>query len=187
MSTARLALAAALPLLWGCMTTPLVAGNTTGALLPDDRLGALQPGRTTRSEVLDWFGPPLAFARDGAVAPAPEIALRWAGFELGPPPLSLFDKFPAGAVAGGDLVYYYRQDQDIASKSAVALMIFIPPAGGGVSPWKHSFERRTDELWVLIDGVTGVVKAVVFKRTEPPRAPSDTEERTTTASAGAEP
>lgn len=169
------------------MTTPLVAGNTTGALLPDDRLGALQPGRTTRSEVLDWFGPPLAFARDGAVAPAPEIALRWAGFELGPPPLSLFDKFPAGAVAGGDLVYYCRQDQDIASKSAVALMIFIPPAGGGVSPWKHSFERRTDELWVLIDGVTGVVKAVVFKRTEPPRAPSDTEERTTTASAGAEP
>jgi hypothetical protein len=178
-SAVRLALAATLaPLLSGCMTTPLMGVETRGALFREERLAALAPRKTTRAEVLEWFGPPLAFARSGAVAPTQEVAFRWTG------PASdswtSFDRFPAGEVAPDDLVYYYEATESVTNTSAVGLVIFFITGGkGGVSPATKTFENRTDKLWILIDGATGVVKAVVVDRIRPrppaeahaPRAP----------------
>ncbi|HET8569748.1 MAG TPA: hypothetical protein VFM93_12285 [Candidatus Limnocylindria bacterium] len=176
-----LALAVFAAALSGCICIPTIASQTHGSLLPDDRLAAIQPGRTTRAEVLEWFGPPLAFARDGAIGPAPDVAYRWSGWSEAQAS-SFFAKFPAGAAGPGDLVYLYQQDEYVFSSASLhyafvdplALVVLSDLRPGPASTKETSaLEQREDRLWILIDATTNVVKAHVLERLGPPRASTE--------------
>jgi hypothetical protein len=52
-----LALAAMLWFGTGCALVNAVGGNE----VPEEQIARIQPGVTTRAEILDWFGPPAAY------------------------------------------------------------------------------------------------------------------------------
>ena len=47
----------------GCINARLVDGN----VVPEERLTQIQPGQTTKGEVLDWFGAPESFTDPSAL------------------------------------------------------------------------------------------------------------------------
>jgi hypothetical protein len=80
---AVLALACAASLGAGCFSMRVVAGNQ----VPSERVSEIQPGRTTKAEVLDWFGAPEDYTDpsglrrvldDGVVLPEDVLALPYA-------------------------------------------------------------------------------------------------------------
>ncbi len=166
-ATAAAAAALAATLLPGCLMLPCFTEVRTGALLPPKRVAALQPGATTAAQVLEWFGPPLAVARDpGGVVPVPDVGFRRSGASA-VPAASLFAKFPAGDAAPGDLVYFYRVHEVLTPGSGVVLILGYSAGLVGAS---HD-EDRDERLFVLVDGATGVVKGCVHERDEPATSP----------------
>lgn len=159
----RLALAAAAlaslgPALAGCL--PLVTRTRTGTLLPERGLRALRDGATTRREVLDLFGPPLAVvtASSGTVR-VPLVEARRIG-EVELPAASFFEPFAPYDAGPGDAVWFYRRHE-------------LRTNGGGIAT-QHGVlgssrdEHRDDRLWILLDRGTGVVKAHRHVREGPP-------------------
>ena len=124
------------------------AGPVSGANAREIRDGA-----TTRRQILERFGPPLAVARRGAV-----LALPYPG----PVPKgcrsvssdSFLEPFSAVRPPGpADAVYYYEAT-DVRATGALA----IPIVGGGF----YSRELVTRRLWVLVDESAGIVEGHVF-------------------------
>lgn len=67
----------------GCVSMTVVAGNQ----VPTERIAEIQPGRTTKAEVLDWFGAPEDYTDPsglrrvldgGAMLPEDVLALPYA-------------------------------------------------------------------------------------------------------------
>ena len=67
----------------GCFSMRVVAGNE----VPDERVPQIQPGRTTKAEILDWFGAPEDYTDpsglrrvldDGVVLPEDVLSLPYA-------------------------------------------------------------------------------------------------------------
>ena len=80
---AALALACAACLGSGCFTIEVTAGNQ----VPTERVPAIEPGKTTKGEILDWFGAPEDYTDpsglrrvldDGVVLPEDILALPYA-------------------------------------------------------------------------------------------------------------
>jgi hypothetical protein len=78
-----LALAGVLWLGAGCFSIHVVAGNE----VPTERIPEIQPGQTSKAEILDWFGAPEAYTDpsglrrvmdDGVVLPEDVLALPYA-------------------------------------------------------------------------------------------------------------
>ena len=78
-----LALAGVLWLGAGCFSIHVVAGNE----VPTERIPGIQPGQTSKAEILDWFGAPEAYTDpsglrrvmdDGVVLPEDVLALPYA-------------------------------------------------------------------------------------------------------------
>ena len=74
----------------GCFTIHVTSGNA----LPEERVGQIRPGETTKAEILDWFGAPEDYTdpsglrrvfEDGVALPEDVLALPYADvlvFEL---------------------------------------------------------------------------------------------------------
>jgi hypothetical protein len=78
-----LVLAAVLWLGAGCFSMRVVAGNE----VPEARISQIQPGQTSKAEILEWFGAPEAYTDpsglrrvldDGVVLPEDILALPYA-------------------------------------------------------------------------------------------------------------
>ena len=76
---------------------------------------------------------------------------------------SFFEKFSAGAAAPGDVVYFYRP-HEVATPGSGALVIV---GDQGTLVGRSRDEERDERLWILLDA-SGVVKACVHERDEPP-------------------
>ncbi len=80
----RLLLPLALALLAapGCMLGRI----SQGAPFPDDKVARIERGKTTKREILDWFGPPVEFKRPELIG----VLLSDEGFRLNAVDRSLF-------------------------------------------------------------------------------------------------
>jgi len=161
-AAAGLLLAAAPLLLSGCLILPAGTRAQTGSLLPEERLATLRAG-TSRREVLDWFGPPLAVVRRGAgVVRVPEVSLRTSGVEE-VAAARFFERFADQAASPDDVVYFYRAHQLVTIGSGVVLIL----GNKGDIIGSSRDEHRDQRLWVLLDGARGVVRAHLLERTDP--------------------
>ena len=60
----------------------IVAGSyEVGEPFGEDQIKKIQPGKTTRQEILEMFGPPVAVAKKGKVMKIPSLGQRKEGSE----------------------------------------------------------------------------------------------------------
>jgi hypothetical protein len=150
---------------------PAFSSARSGALLPEGSLEAIRDGQTTRREVLEALGPPLAVVRqDQTVVRVPDLPRgmrRWGSREL--PAAWFLDRFrSARPLDAREVVYFYREHEYVSSGSAVLLLV---PGLYVAVPVRRSVseEHSEDRLWILVHEGTGLVTAHAHERDEPPR------------------
>ena len=143
MTRAALPLIAVAALAALCMCGCFVARENVLAdeALPGEHIRGIRRGATTRQEILERFGPPVAVARRGN----PMVNPAETSFELFSTGRSLRDT---------EIVYYY----DSSRLKATGVLI-VPLVGGGY----HKSETVVERLWLLIDDGTGIVEDYVFR------------------------
>ena len=102
----------------------------------------IEPGRTTREEILNWLGPPLAIAKKGEedkIVPLENV--RAATF------LELFAT--KHILTEYDVIYYYR---NVETTGSAVLVIAVA---------SETSKKATTKLWVLIDSRSGIVEDYV--------------------------
>lgn len=120
----RLWLVALALIAWpGCFT----AHYSEHAAIPWDRVERIEPGVTTRAEVLDWFGAPLNFSDPGALAEF----LQSRGLEADAYARYPFDdvfayQYNRGEAQGWTVVVYSRMELRIVSD---LLLVFFDEQG----------------------------------------------------------
>jgi hypothetical protein len=129
--------------LTGCL---YASGTEKQRSFNDAEVKKIERGRTTKEEILRWFGPPLAIARkdEGDKIIPPENVRAETFLEL----------FAAKhTLTEGDVVYYYR---NVEAKNSGGVVLFVVLE-----------DRRlaTSKLWVLIDNGNGIVKDFVTGET----------------------
>lgn len=134
----RAALAAALGLLSGCVV--MSASVSTGALLPDGELARLRDGATTRAQILEAFGPPRRLAHRGAGGEA-----------------ELLEPFGAIPPSPDDVAYRYRASRGKTTISELGLLKEMVAE-------QTTQESGSDDLWLLLDGRSGRLRAHVHRR-----------------------
>lgn len=113
----------------------------------EDGLRKVQYGETTKQDVLDWFGPPLAIVREGTVLMIP---LPGSGEKVQHEVRaeSVFAYFaPKREITKDHIIYYYQGTYFNWAE------IFLLEASFPTSPVMH--EKR---LWILINEKTGKVE-----------------------------
>lgn len=109
----------------------------------------IRPGVTTKQDLLERFGPPVAIARQGTtmVYPPPRPG-KMGGIEVDAS--AFFALFSGGREPGKrDIVYYYESSR----VTGLGVVVF-PIIGGGYISTRVAVKR----LWVLLDDGTGIVK-----------------------------
>lgn len=101
----------------------------------------IEPGRTTKEEILKWFGPPLAIAHKGDGDKIITVEnVRADTF------LELFSaKHP---LTESDVVYYYRNVETTSSGGVVVFVV------------TENNRSATSKLWVLINNRNGIVEDI---------------------------
>ncbi len=124
----------------------------TGDPLPEKQVKQIVPGMTTKQQILDWFGPPLAVARKGAIMKIPSLGPKKTEYQdvQADSFLELFSS--KYALTERHIVYYYPAT-DI--KSSETLFVFLDTIDHKVV---------TDRLWILIDDGTGIVVDYVYRK-----------------------
>ena len=113
--------------------------DTTRETFSKAAVKKIEPGKTTKDDILKWFGPPVAIARKGEEDKIISVEnVRADTF------LELFSA--KRTLTEHDIVYYYRSVK--SSKSGV-LVVF---AAG------ENTRSSTAKLWVLIDDRNGIVE-----------------------------
>jgi len=137
----RTAICFAVAVLNGCV---YVSGTDSHDSFGAQNIVKIEPGRTTKKQVLDLFGPPAGIARKGQeekIIPVLRVRAE-----------TLIELFSARQTLNdGDIVYYYRN-------------VALETRGGAVLLAVHSSRSvQTQELWILIDDNAGIVRDYVTK------------------------
>ncbi len=136
-------------LLCGCM---IVASKyEAGEPLREEQLEKIQPGKTTRQEILEMFGPPVAVARKGKVMKIPSPGQRKEGSqEIDSEPF--FELFSTThELTENHIIYYYYYSEETGI-GAIVLFTAGAKAKLGV-----------DKLWILVNDETGIVEDYLFR------------------------
>jgi hypothetical protein len=136
----------------GCM---VVEGKyTVEEPMNADQIQEIQRGKTTKQEILEWFGPPIAIARKGTIVKVPSPGLRKKGAEEIHSD-TFFELFSErNVISEHDIIYYYFYAE---SKSTAAVCVV------GVS---DKGRLAVDKLWILINEKTGIVEDYVYREQE---------------------
>ncbi len=114
----------------------------------EDKVRMISHGETTKKEILEWFGPPVAVARPGTVMKVPHWSKNITKAEDVPAD-DFFKRFTASREqAQAPLAYYY----EAASLSWTELYGFVLEAAGPLyipSPENRPLTVR--KLWILFD------------------------------------
>ena len=127
----------------GCI---YVTKTTDEQLFTKAQAEKIERGKTTKAEVLQWFGPPLAIVRknEGGQALKGEEDIR---------PETFFELFSGKHVISQDhVVYYYRN----LGKGA---MIGYVVVAGRAQEWK-----TRERLWILINQKNGIVEDYMLRQ-----------------------
>lgn len=137
-------------LLGGCM----VAGRKYKGeeCFHKDEISKILPGKTTKQEILFWFGPPLAIARKGEVMKIPPpVGGKERSDEMRSETfLELFSS--KHELTGYHRVYYYH-----CAETETEPVYFV---------YADRAEKKLfiDKLWILINQQTGIVEDYIFRR-----------------------
>jgi hypothetical protein len=116
--------------------------------LAEKQVRMIKNGETTRKEILDWFGPPLAVARPGTVLKVPLPGPIKSGSEEVKAE-AFFERFSGiPGIMKDHVIYYYSGSAAVWSD-----LCFY----NGCIPTTPSLEVR--RYWILIDEHEGRVKA----------------------------
>jgi hypothetical protein len=127
-------------ILAGCVPFYVTSTNNPSVSFADKDVLRIEPGRTTKKQILDLFGPPAAIARKGASDQARAAVTSLESFSR---PLN-----------DDDIVYYYRSGTaEVNAMGAVPLPDTVTT----------SRSTQTSELWILIDDRSGVVQDYITK------------------------
>lgn len=117
--------------------------------LPSD----IRPGVTTKQDVLERFGPPLAVARRDTTMVLPPPGTKRGRIDM--PSEIFFELFSENRpLRNSEIVYYYESTRTTALGGLV-----IPIIGAGYDSTRFAVKR----LWILLDETTGVVGDYVFR------------------------
>jgi len=134
----------------GCMV--LVDDHEVGESLSEHELEKIQPGRTTKQEVLEMFGPPLGIARRGEILNVPTANPRKTGLEKIPSE-TFFELFAQKhSLTSDHIIYYYFSSK---TSSIGGIILFAA---------KGSTDINVAKLWVLINEKTAIVEDYKFRR-----------------------
>jgi hypothetical protein len=136
----------------GCM---VASGKfQTGESFQEKQIAQVKPGTTTKQQILDWFGPPAAMARQDSAQKIPAAGSEKAGNQDVQVDtfLELFSS--KNVLTEHHIVYYYTATEIRSSQVWVIV--------AGTTDKKVS----TDRLWVLIDDRTGTVVDYIFRKAQ---------------------
>ncbi len=151
---------AALVLLYASGCAPIVP-LTTGEPLRKDKLETIIPGKTTKQDLFERFGPPTAIARRHEIIAIPASTNHKAGsatsfkgipIEYRLQSDTFFELFAGRELGEYHRIYYYEY-----VKSSLTGYIFV-------IAYYESGETETDRLWLLVNEKTGIVEDFVFKK-----------------------
>jgi hypothetical protein len=127
----------------------------TGESFQKKQITEIKPGTTTKQQILDWFGPPAAVARQGSALKIPGTGSGKAGNQDVQFSDTFFELFSAkNTLTEHHIVYYYPATE---IRSTQVLVVFAGTADKKVS---------TDRLWILIDDRTGIVVDYIFRKAQ---------------------
>jgi len=139
----------------GCIPFP---ATMTGPSLPQETIAKIQPGKTTKAEVLEWLGPPITIGAKGEIV-AVLRPTEWIkhnvllGGSRDTEVATWFELFaPKRETSDYHRVYYYYR--------AVTTRFDVP------FPGMFVFDDTTihDQLWILMNEETGIVEDYVLRR-----------------------
>jgi len=147
--------------LWGCAIMPYK--HTSGEPIKEDKTKMIQPGKTTKEEIIQWFGIPSVIAKKGEKMSLPiEMAGGMYGIgaagEVGKQEVSsdtFFNLFSSKhKLIENHRIYYFTYTKN---KGSTFNMPFFGYSGG---------RALTDKLLVLINEDTGIVEDYIFRKQE---------------------
>ncbi len=139
----------------GCLILP-EATPDYGVENPDRLVASIEPGKTTKRELLKRFGPPVTIAAQGEMTVIPLVydhAYMRPGNSYAIRSDAWFELFSTGR----DLTEYHRVYYYYALSRSRVLMFFWLLDYRGSS-------TETDRLWFLVDERTGTVEDYAFKK-----------------------
>ncbi len=142
----------------GCL--PFVPAKT-GEPIREELVGTVMPGKTTKQEMLEQFGPPTAIVRHHEIAavlvprslkagPSTSFKLMTGDYRFQTD--TFFEMFSPERDPEYHRIYYY--DYIVSSMTGHCFLFAFYDTGG----------TRTDRLWVLVNEKTGTVEDYVFKK-----------------------
>jgi hypothetical protein len=144
-----------LAFLWGCV--PQIPART-GTKIRDYQVEKIQPGKTTKRELFEWLGPPMAIAVRDEILTIPTQSvwvqnhLDFGGYyEIQSD--TFFELFSSQQqLHEYQRIYYYYY---AVSKQTAYLGLLVNYERG---------KTDIDKLWVLINEKTGIVDGYVFRK-----------------------
>jgi hypothetical protein len=129
--------------------------------LGKDLVKKIEPGKTTRKNILKWFGPPEALAKKDDMISLP--TLKNEGVKMQEvDSMIFFDKFLGKhPISEHHVVYYYLNEGEDINGFAIPIpglsFVSVPATFGNL---------QFSELWVLVNRKTGQVEDYVFLERE---------------------
>jgi hypothetical protein len=135
----------------GCLQT---GKFQTGESFQEKQIAQVKPGTTTKQQILDWFGPPAAMARQNSAQKIPAMGSEKAGNQDVHVDtfLELFSS--KNTLTEHHIVYYYTATE---IRSSAVWAVFVITGDKKIS---------TDRLWLLIDDRTGTVVDSIFRKAQ---------------------
>jgi hypothetical protein len=120
----------------------------------ETRIKQIQRAETTKKDILKWFGPPVAIARQGTTMTLPPPGLTKEGYEEVSYE-TFFELFDAKhEIIEGHIIYYYYYREIKGSFAAIG-------------PVDNSKQRLVvSKLWILINDTTGIVEDYLLRVSE---------------------
>ncbi len=131
----------------------------TGVYLKDSEVAQIAPRRTTKKELFELLGAPMAIVANGETASIPSPTVwRGGGIQHGGyqeiQADAVFELFSQHALTEYHRVYYYFYA--VSQHTAIILVLAV----------LESSDTDIDKLWVLVNERTGVVEDYVFRKAE---------------------
>jgi hypothetical protein len=143
--------------LLGCPLPVPMGPLRTGEPIKDKQVIMVEPGKTTKKELFEWFGAPMAIAARDEITVIPSVtgslggSLRRGHYKINSD--TFFELFSADhELSEYHRVYYYRY---AAAKKTGYFAVFAVYEIGKI---------MIDNLWVLVNEKTGVVEDYVFRK-----------------------
>lgn len=128
--------------------------------LEKEMIGNVEPGTTTRKNILEWFGPPAILARKESTVLLPSLDPNHE--EMRKVDSKVFFKYflEGHAISEHHVVYYYLNEWEKING------VSIPLGNTLLSLPLTSTDLQFSELWILVNRKTGRVEDYVFLEAE---------------------